>query len=40
MSKTKHITINRATAFGIAQCTGELFEAHGLQFCITNSVDP
>ena len=40
MSKTKHITINRAPAFVIAQCTGELFEAHGLQFCITNSVDP
>lgn len=33
------ITINRATANGIDQCGGEPFEAHGFQFCITNSFD-
>lgn len=33
------VTINRATAHGIDQCGGELFEAHGFQFCITNSFD-
>lgn len=33
------LTINRATANGVDQCAGELFEAHGFQFCITNSFD-
>lgn len=33
------ITINRATAHGVDQCGGELFEAHGFQFCVTNSFD-
>lgn len=38
--KRNHIiTINRATANGIDQCGGEFFEAHGFQFCLTNSYD-
>lgn len=33
------VTINRATSDGVDQCGGELYEAHGFQFCITNSFD-
>lgn len=33
------IEINRATAHGVDQCGGYMFEAHGFQFCITNSFD-
>lgn len=37
--KNQILIINRATDHGIDQCGGELFEAHGFQFCITNSFD-
>ena len=36
----KSIRIKRATTCGVRVCEGELFEAHGFQFCITNSFDP
>ena len=36
----KSIRIKRATPCGVRVCEGELFEAHGFQFCITNSFDP
>lgn len=33
------IRINRATTCGIRTCVGELFEAHGFQFCVTNEIE-
>lgn len=37
--KMRIITINRATEDGVYQCTGDLFECNGIQFCLTNSFD-
>ena len=39
MSKDEFTAIDCITSFGIERCAGELFEAHGFCFCITNSID-
>lgn len=35
----KLVTIKRATTDGLVECTGELYEYGGFQFCLTYNID-